>query len=374
MSKIRILYTLNEARMAGTERHVLYLLKNLDRELFEPHVVCFSKGPLIEMLRKQRIDARALPRKRFLDFPAAKRLFDLIKETKIDLVHSHCGHFSFWVAKIAGVRHLIETRHGLYFNYDELDHIRPVTYWINKAKASFVNLTLTVNTFDKQLLIEKFNIPERKIEAVLNGIDLEDLNDAMSPTKILDELKIRTRAPVVGTVARFTEQKGLRYFVESIPLIRTKFPDTQFVIVGDGEQRSELVRVAEKHQVLPNILFTGYRENAISIMSIFDVFVLPSLWEGTAYTILEAMALKLPVVATAVFGNREVVVDGETGYLVEPRNSAQIAEAVIKLLTDRQKAKILGENGFKRIERLFSAKEMTRKIEQIYLELLNGQK
>ena len=373
MGKIRILYTLNEARMAGTERHVLYLLKNLNRELFDPHVVCFSEGPLIEMLRKQQIDARSLPRKRFLDFPVAKRLFDLIKETKIALVHSHCGHFSFWVAKIAGVRHLIETRHGLYFNYDELDHIRPMAYWLNKAKASFVNLTLTVNTFDRQLLIEKFNIPERKIEAVMNGVDLEDIKNAVSSSRVLDELKIRKGAPVVGTVARLTEQKGLRYFVESIPLIRTKFPDTQFVIVGDGELRSELVREAEKHQVLTNIIFTGYRENAISIMSIFDVFVLPSLWEGTAYTILEAMALKLPVVATAVFGNREVVVHGETGNLIEPRNSAQIAHAVIKLLSDKQRAKIMGENGFKRIERLFSAKEMTRKIEQIYLELLNGQ-
>ncbi len=371
MAKIRVLYTLNEARIAGTERHVVYLLNNLNRDLFEPYVVCFAEGPLIEMLQKQKIEARALPRNRFLDFSVAKQLYDLIRKENIDLVHSHCGHFSFWVAKIAGVRRLIETRHGLYFNYDEIDHISPVTYWLNKAKASFVNLTLTVNTFDKQLLIEKFKVPAHKIQSVLNGIDLENIEKAVRSSNSLEELKITKSAPVVGTVARLTEQKGLRYFLESIPLIQAEFPDAQFVIVGDGELKGELIRIAEKHGILQKIIFTGYREDAIAIMSLFEVFVQPSLWEGTAYTILEAMALKLPVVATAVFGNREAVVHEETGYLVETRTSVQIADKVIYLLKNRNKAKEMGKNGFERIKKMYLAKEMTRQIEQIYLELLN---
>lgn len=374
MAKYKILCTLNQARVvAGTEKHLLILLKNLNRDLFDPAVVCFSDGPLIELLRKQGIKAWSLNRERFLDYSTARRLYSLIKEYKFDLLHSHCGQFACIIAKLAGVPYLIETRHGLYLNYDQLNKVSFLRSLINKRKATFVDLTLTVNEIDKKLLIETFRAPKNKIRGVANGLDLEEIQSLeINSTQIKHKLQIASSCNIVGTVARFTEQKGLKYFVQAIKLIKEQIPNCKFIIVGDGELKNSLINSVKNIGVYQDVIFTGYRVDAVSLMSIFDIFVLPSLWEGMPYTILEAMALKKPVVATNVFGNSEIILNGITGNLVPPRDSLAISEAVIRLLKDKEKAKEMGENGFRRVKKNFSAKKMTEKIEQTYLELLNG--
>jgi len=372
MAKYKILCTLNQARVAGTEKHLLILLRNLNRDLFDPAVVCFSDGPLIELLRKQGIKAWSLKRERFLDYPTAKRLYSLIKEYKFDLLHSHCGQFACIIAKLAGVPYLIETRHGLYLNFDQLDKVNFLRSLINKNKAKFVDMTITVNKIDKKILSEKFGAPENKIREVANGLDLEEIKSLKIAAQIKNELQIAPGCNIVGTVARFTEQKGLKYFVEAAKLIKEQIPNCKFIIVGDGELKNSLIKFAQNIGIYQEIIFTGYRVDAVSILSIFDIFVLPSLWEGMPYTILEAMALKKPVVATNVFGNSEIVLNGKTGNLVSPRDSFAISKAVIALLKNKEKAKKMGENGFHRIKTDFSGKKMTEKIEHIYLELLNG--
>jgi len=373
MAKYKILCTLNQARVAGTEKHLLIILKNLNRDLFEPAVLCFSDGPLIQLLREQGIRAWSLPRERFLDYSTAKKTYRLIKENKFDLLHSHCGQFACIIAKLAGVPYLIETRHGLYLNYDQLDKVTFLRSLIIKSKARFVDMTITVNKIDKKLLSEKFGAPENRIRDVANGLDLEEIKSLKITTaQIKDELQIAPGCNIVGTVARFTEQKGLQYFVEAAKLIKQQIPNCKFIIVGDGELKNSLIDLAQNIGVYQDIIFTGYRSDALSIMSAFDIFVLPSLWEGMPYTILEAMALKKPVVATHVFGNSEIVLNAKTGNLVPPRDSVAISKAVTTLLKNKQEAKKMGENGFHRIKTDFSGKKMTEKIEHTYLELLNG--
>ncbi len=376
MAKYKILCTLNQARVAaGTEKHLLLLLQNLNRDLFEPAVVCFSDGPLIKRLREQGIKAWSLPRERFFDYSTAKRMYHLIKEHKFDLLHSHCGQFACIIAKLAGVPYLIETRHGLYLNYDQLNKVSFLRSLINKRKAKFVDLTLTVNETDKKLLIEKFRAPKNKVREVTNGLDMEEIQSLkINSAQIKHELQIASSCNIVGTVARFSEEKGLRYFVQALKLIKEQIPNCKFIIVGDGKLKNSLINSAKNTGVYQDVIFAGFRADAVSLMSIFDIFVLPSLSEGLPYAILEAMALKKPVVATNVFGNNEIVLNEKTGILVPPRDSYAISEAVVHLLRNKEKAKEMGENGFHRVKMEFSAKKMTEKIEQTYLELLNGLK
>ncbi len=373
MAKIKVLYTLNQARIAGTEKHVLLLLKNLNKDLFEPSVVCFSEGPLIDILRNQNIPAWSFARKRVLDYSVSRKLYDLMKQNKFDLLHSHCGQFACLIGKLVHIPKMIETRHGLFFNFDEIDSISPVDYFITRTKAKIVNLTLTVSKADELLLHHKFGIRSDKVKNISNGIDLEDLASFQSQNgRLITKLAIPQQHKIVGSVARLTEQKGLKYFIKAIKNIKAEFPKSYFIIVGDGTKKDELVASAKGEGVYEDILFTGYREDAISLMSIFDVFVLPSLWEGMPFSLLEAMALKIPAVATEVFGNKELVVEGKTGLLIEPRNSEAISRAVTTLLKNQQKATAMGEAALDRVKRYFSAKKMTEQIEKTYLELLNG--
>lgn len=369
MSKKKILYTLNNARLAGTEKHVLLLTRHLDKDMFEPSVVCFSDGPLIDTFRREGVEAYPFLRNTLFDYHVARDLLNFIKEKCFDIVHSHCGHFSCVVAKLAGVRHIIETRHGLYLNYDQIQNVGLKDYWLAKAKARFVDLTLTVADVDKDILVDRFHVPANRVKSISNGLNIDELYSAENTESGIPS---KHGHKVIGTVARFTEQKGLRYFIRAIKDIKKAFPETQFVVVGDGLLRDELVCLAQKLGLHNDIWFAGYRQDAISLMASFDIFVLPSLWEGMPYVVLEAMALKRPVVTTRVFGNVEVVQDGITGLLVPPRDSTAIAKAVIHLLENPEKLKAMGERGFERIQQHFSAETMTRNVEQTYLELLDG--
>ena len=373
MRKFKILLALNHAEIAGTEQHVLKLARHINKNLLDVSVVCFSEGPLIEILKKQNIKVWALKRKKKFDFLVARKLFRLIKENKFDLVHSHSGPFACIIGSIAKVPYAIETRHGLSFNFDDMEDLGLFNFLINRLKAALVDLTLTVAKTDKTLLNTKFGVPLQKMRTVPNGVDIKELQHQITNSQILKQnLKIDSNYNIVGTVARFTEQKGLTYLVRSIKHIKEKVPNTKFLIVGDGPLRDYLMDLAKELAVFQDIVFTGYQDNAISFMSIFDIFVLPSLGEGMPYTILEAMALKLPVVTTDVFGNRETVLNGKTGFLVPPRDSSALSAAIIELLMNRGTALQMGKNGFYRVNEFFSARKTTEKIEQVYLELLSS--
>ncbi len=373
MSRYKVLYSLNNARLAGTEKHVLLLVKNLNRDLFDPSVVFFSTGPLIDIFRKEGVQTHCLNRRSTFDFKAARESFSLLKQNHFDILHSHCGQFFCFLSKLAGTPWTIETRHGLILNYKQLESVNPLQYLVNRGKARLVDLTLTVCESDKRVLQEKFGIPATKIRKVVNGIDVDWVDGIGSGKhKLRRELNLSGSTQIVGTIARFTAQKGLEHFIRAIHILRELAPKTHFVIVGDGGLRESLGNLAKDMGLSEILTFAGYRQDAVELMSSFDVFVLPSLWEGLPYTILEAMALSKPVVATNVFGNAEVVVDAETGYLVPAEDEAALAQAVNKLLSNPALARKMGRRGNKRVKDLFSAQFMTRQLEETYLELLNG--
>ncbi len=370
MNKIKILYTLNYARVAGTEKHLLYLLKHLDTKQFEPIVVCFAKGPLVKMLRDKGIKAYSLPRKKFFDFSTALALYRLIRKHKVKIIHSHCGQFSCVVGKIAGVPHLLETRHGLYFYFDRVPRLGLADQIVTRAKASFVDLTLIVSKTDEDLLLNKFKIHKTKIRRVSNGLDEDELKESSDPKRLKSDLRIPLDRKIIGSVARLSDEKGVRYLILAIKETVAQFPNCHFVIVGDGPLRKEIETLAQDKGIIENLTMTGYRENAVEIMSLFDIFVLPSLCEGMPYTILEAMMLKKPVVASDIFGNRELVKNKETGYLVTPKSPEELSNSILSLLRNEGKAQKMGKNGARLTKRYFSAKKMSIAIQKIYLELL----
>lgn len=373
MRKYKVLQVLNRANISGSERHVLLLLKYLNKNLFDPTVVCFSEGPLLTILEKKGIKAISLKKAHSFDISVIKQLYSYLKHNKFDLLHSHSGLYVPLVGKFAKVPNIVETRHGLVINYDAVNRIGLMKRLYNRFKAEVSDLTITVTFADKKILIEKFGVPGNKVRKIENGLNIEDIPAIeIKSNQFKKKLQIESDHKIVGTVARFSEEKGLEYFIESIKHIKASIPSTKFIIVGDGALKDDLVSLAKHNGTFHDIIFTGYRKDAVSFMAIYDVFVLPSLSEGMPYTILEAMALKVPVVATNVFGIKELVANGKTGVLVPPRSSEAITEAVTHLLTHPQKAKAMAEQGYKRVKKSFSAKKMTEKIEQTYLELING--
>jgi len=174
---------------------------------------------------------------------------------------------------------------------------------------------------------------------------------------------------VIGTVGRLVGQKGVCYLIAAVPQVLAAVPQAHFVIVGSGELEERLRRQAQQAGVAHRVHLVGWQEEVVSCYEAFDVFVLPSLWEGCPYTLLEAMGCERAVVATRVAGCSDIVREGETGLLVPPAQPEALAEALITLGQDPSRRREMGKRGREWVERRYSLERFITKLETLYEEL-----
>jgi len=176
---------------------------------------------------------------------------------------------------------------------------------------------------------------------------------------------------VVGTVARLSRQKGIEYLLHAAKTVIKQFPDITFIIAGKGPLESQLKGLSIKLGISDKVKFLGFNDDIPKLLSVIDIFVLPSLWEGMPNVVLEAMAAGKPVIATDTGGSKDIIDSGINGVLVEPKNSEALAEAILALLGDPAQRKRLGESARDKVKERFPIDKMVSKTEQIYTKLLN---
>ena len=215
-------------------------------------------------------------------------------------------------------------------------------------------------------------MPEPRIRVVYNGLDLAEF-DASAERGPTAPLPDSGATPLIGTVARLEPQKGMAFLIAAMGELKRSGVFGRLWIVGDGPDQGDLERRADECGVGESIAFLGRREDVPALMRRFDVFVLPSLWEGLPNAALEAQAASRPVVATAVDGTPEAVEDGKTGLLVPPRDPAAMAHAIASLLADPGRRKSMGDAGRERVARVFGMERMVAETERLYEEALEGE-
>ncbi|MDD5745737.1 MAG: glycosyltransferase, partial [Candidatus Omnitrophica bacterium] len=214
-------------------------------------------------------------------------------------------------------------------------------------------------------------VPERKITVIHTAVEPIQLPmDKPECEWLRRECGLPPEAKVVGMIARLEPIKGVGYFTQAAIQVSAVFPDAVFLIVGEGSQRPELEAAVRKENLQQRIIFLGWRENAARLIAIMDVLVLASLNEAVGLVLLEAQAGGIPVVATNVGGIPEVVLDGTTGIIVEPKNSVALALAITALLSDELKRKSMGEAGRRFVQDKYSAQDLVGKLSLIYEKLL----
>jgi glycosyltransferase involved in cell wall biosynthesis len=214
-------------------------------------------------------------------------------------------------------------------------------------------------------------ISERKIRVIHNGIVPADA-PLFSDPSVREEFGIPADAPLIGAVCRLNPVKGVDYLIEAAALILKRHSNSRFMIVGDGDYKRYLAARAERLGIGQSITFAGFRTDALRLVRAFDVSVLPSLSEGLSNTLMESMSAGLPVVATRVGGASELVVDGVSGLLVEPRDAEGLADRICGLLENRDTARRLGDAARRRIVEEFSIERSVRQIEGLYCELIGA--
>ena len=363
--QIKILHIINSLGIGGAEVQLINLIRNLDDSNFSSTVCCVaSGGPLANELEKLGINVVVLGQKRKFDPRVLLPLYRFMKKEHVDIVHTHLSRANLWgriAARLAGVPVIITTEHGLNLWKNSI-HIT-----VNRILSEFTDQIIAVSDAGKRIRIQRERIKPKKLVTIHNCVDLRLFDKASDfHNDVRQEFGIGLDEPIVGFVGRLLEVKGIRYLIESIVELKAAIPTVKLLIVGDGPLKGSLEDYAQKLELTDQVIFAGYRSDIPQVLNAMNVFVLPSLREDLPLSLIEAMAMRKPVVATNVGGNPEVVIDGETGILVPPKDATALAKAISRILLDEQLALRMGLSGRQRVENLFSADAVVARIQLIY--------
>lgn len=308
------------------------------------------------------------------DLVSTLKIYSLIRKHRFDVVHTHtskAGIVGRAAAKLAGVPIIVHTPHGHIFHSYFGPMKTKLFFTLEVIFAGFCDKIITLTDKCKEEHIKLGIANPQKFSTIHSGISLERFRERSYDIKeIKANLNIPITSKVVGTVARLEAVKGISFFINSMKKVTESCPSVHFLVVGDGTQRKILESRARDLGLSGKVIFTGIREDVPELISIMDVFVLSSLNEGMGRVLVEAGLMSKPIVATRVSGIPEIVQDRSTGILVEPGNPQALADGIIDLLSDPQKAEAMGDNARLRMAEHFSAEKMVDKIDALYKEFL----
>ncbi len=372
---LRVVLCANSVEMGGVEEHV----RQLGTGLVERHALVTAiipEDPAIDPLARAAeaagiaVERLTLAQDMFSSAGMRRlgRMVALLRTLRPALLHLHLVGFNGgrWVllaALLARVPRVVCTIHIA------PRERQPWRVRLDRALLGWaIDGYIAVSRASRERLVRHLGLSPRKVAVIPNAVELRRFAAPAEPVRqaIREQCGISADAPVIGVLARLSEQKGLTYLIAAAPAILAQHPQTHIVLVGDGPLREDLVDQARSLGVEQRVHFVGYRSNTVEFLRAMDLFVLPSLYEGMPLSILEAMGAGLPVVATAVDGTPEAVVDGETGYLVPPADPAALATAVNRMLGDRVLAASMGRNGRARAEAHFSETALIDRLGRAY--------
>ncbi len=358
---MKVVHVIKATRIAGAERHLTILLPALKARGVDVRLVLIEDPakPVDDLVAAMEAGGvpvtanshRPSPRPA-ADRSAAPRTARL----RPDVVHTHLIHADLYgtlAARLARVRTVISSRH----NDDNFRRLLPARL-VNRLFWRLTNAGIAISQAIARFSISVEGAPPAKLTTVYYGLTFQPLDRKAAGSALRGELDLPASAPLIGMVCRLIDQKGVAYGLRAFARIAPQFPDAHLVIAGDGPRRATLEAEAKTLGVIDRVHFLGWRDDSAQIMAAFDLLLMPSLWEGFGLVMLEAMAQTVPIVGSAVSAIPEVVIDGETGLLVPPRDVAGLASALATLLADAPLRRHMGLLGQDRVETFFSVEQM----------------
>ena len=364
--KINVLYVIWSLETGGAERIVVNLAKGLDKTRYNPMVCCLNwKGKLTHELEQAGITVFILNKKGKIDISIVGRLADIMRKYDIQIVHTHLWGANFWgriAAKKAGVPVIIATEH----NEDVWK--TPLNFICDRWLSKWSDRIIAVSNKVKEFYVSKGIRPE-KIEVIYNGIDADGLRvSGFVGLRVKEELGIKNDEIILAVIGRLVPQKGHRYLFEVLHQLDGKY-NLKLLVVGEGPLKKELQLIAYSSQLTEKIVFTGLRNDVPRLFKAIDILVMPSIREGLPIVALEAMVCGVPIVATRVGGTPEVVIDGETGKLVEPKDCLALKEAITQVIENKSVTQRMVDNARKLVKEKFSLTNMLDETQRLYEEL-----
>jgi glycosyltransferase involved in cell wall biosynthesis len=369
---MNILHLISSSGLLGAERVLLEIAEYSKRAGLGVGIGVFQnmQNPnleLAEVAKGQGFDVQIFPCNGRFDKKTIRMIKDYMDKSGVQILHSHNYKSNFYGRRALSNNNIrwVVTNHGRRFG--------PKLMLYNLLDGFVVRHADKVIAVSKKIVsrMKLAGIDSKKICLIENGINLERFQKNIGSDSTRKSFRIKKDALVVGTVGALTEEKGHLYLLRTIPKVVQRFPKAIFLFVGDGKERPNLEDIASKLGIVDKVIFAGMRKDVPEILSMIDVFVLPSLNEGLPMALLEAQAARVPVVATRVGAIPDVVDDKVTGMLIPPKDPQGIAEAIIMILSDKTFASEMAQKGFERVRDNFSSEKMGIKYLSIYKELLS---
>ena len=364
--RIRVVHILATGTNGGAQEHLFGLVSRMDKSRYDVSIVALSPGSAVRKLERAGFDVLVIDE--LDDAIAVGALAAHLVDVRADVIHNH-----MYRAELVGTRAAIAL--------GEVGHRRPYvvsTVHSSRIRSDEDRQELRDLTTRMDQLIAVSKMIEHKLEdegrtgapirLIYNGVDLSRYDDQEACCTLPDEYGMEPGSKIVGVVARLEPEKGHPTLLEAWPLVLRSVPDAYLLIVGEGSRRGALEAQARELRIAHRVVFTGRRDDVPAVTAALDVAVLPSYREAQGLSILEAMALSRPVVASNVGGIPEMITDGVTGLLVPPHDPAALAAGIVRLLVDHPLADTLGRAGHDLVHDRFCIQLMVNAVEAIYDE------
>jgi len=365
---MKVLLLTTHINIGGVGLYTLNLAKGL-RQRGIDCIVASSGGSLLDYFRTEGIPLMHLDIKTKFEFnpkliPSVRRLINFGKKTDLDIVHAHTRVTQVMAQVVSKFTEasFVSTCHG-FFNKRKISRML-FPCWGNKIIA--------ISQAVKDHLKNDFNIPEKDITIIHNGIDFkkhEGVFIKKEKEALKRKFKIRT-GPVLGSIGRLSPVKGYKYLLFALKDIKKDFPETSLILIGEGPEEPSLRAVTKKLGLEKSVIFMNSTLDTKKFLQIMDIFIFPSLQEGLGLSLLEAMACGKACIATTIGGISDIITDGENGLLVPPSDSYHLKEAIKRLLLDKKLCSNIEQHALQSVKHKFSLDKMVDGTVEFYKYVL----
>lgn len=393
MVRIKVLHIITRFDKGGSAQNTHLTLLGLKKRNFQPSLISglslesemkneeiWAKEKDVQRLKSEGIEYIQCPSlvrriNIIKDIKAFLEIWKIIRRNKPSIVHTHsskAGLLGRLAAKLAGVPTTIHTPHGhVFFGYFGTFKTR-IFIILEKLASRITDKIVTLTSREREDHLKFKVADEEKFVVISSGVELSKFKELPfdKKQKLKRMLGIPENSLIVGTVGRLVPVKGHEFLIKAAEYTIPKHPETFFIFTGDGHLRQDLERQANASGIKENILFLGWRNDVVKVISIYDVFALPSLNEGMGRVLVEAMALSKPIVASDIGGIPDLVIHGKNGFLVPPKNPKDLTKYIEILLEDKEKRERMGQAG-KKMALNFSSENMIERVVELYKKLLS---
>lgn len=376
---IKILYIL-EATSGGTQKHVLDIAKKINKSEYQIDIVAstYRNKHFIEESNGIFNNIYNLPITRsasFSDLSNIWKIRNIIKQNKYDIVHCHSTKAGF-VGRIAAFlsqhKNIIYSPHGFMFCDTRIKFKRQLYLKLEKFLGYLTKKIVAVSGSERNLAIDNNIVPDKKIITINNSIDPLDDSGISYAHRITKKFHDQNSEIILGSVTRLQYAKDPVTMIKSFKIVNERIPNTKLIMVGDGPLESECIKLINQLNLQAKVQLAGFQKDSKSFYKMFDIFILSSHYEGMPYALLEAMSMGIPAVGTKVSGIKDLIVEGETGYLASEGNYQELADAVIKLIENPDKLSFFSSNAKKLADNNYNLDNGIKNYQEFYSSLSLG--